>query len=317
MSELVQLRTQWRQQLKERSGNLTTSESMPQALIEKLLEEDENLADKITLKPADLPQLDGILGEIQGLNILAGLQRKTKEGYLTLFRGVRMPTYKRLYGMVSEHGFALSNYEQERILELYNEREYIEKRNQTKIDPHFWTQPQERVVHGLPLFFLVNDALQIHRAYRGNTDQTAIVAIHIPEQLLESEKIRLVANATIDLDYDNAERDFEIKDFVTKGGVFQLDFGSLRARGIDLHEMYTRDLPMSLDECERLGIIQEYYLVDIYRIVDHSLVNELKNNAGVLKENKDFLHGFFGDQSIFGRRQSEYLPSQCRQIKRK
>ena len=304
---------EWKKQLQELSENLTTNEVMPKHLAEKLLEEDVSLKERLSFEEINFPVSNDVLGEIEGLNILSGLQKQSKKGCLTLFRAVRFPTYKRMYE-VSINGYAISNYEQERILDLYQNKDYVQKRESLKTDSRFWTQPQERVVHGLPLFCLVNDALQIHRAFRGETDKVVIIAIYIPHELLESKKIKLTANTAIDLDYENHERDFEISDFYKKDDIYEIDFGSLRARGIDLHEMYTRDLPLDIKQTEALGITQDLFLLDLYKIKEGKKINNLFTNTEVLKKNKYFLHGFFGDQNIFGRRKAFYLPSSCSKI---
>jgi len=304
----------WREQLKKPSGNLTTNQAMSEYLIEKLLEEDMSLKGKIIFSDVSFPELNGILNEIKGLDILAGLQSLNKNGCLTLFRAVRFPTYKRIYEVLYDKGYAVLNYEQERILDLYSNKDYIQRREQIKKDNLFWTQPQERVVKGLPLFCLVNDALQIHRAFRSEEDKVVMVLIHIPHELLETRKAKLIANPAIDLDYNNEDRDFEIRDFYKEDDIWEIDYGALRARGIDLQEMYTADLPWQISEAEKLGITQDFFLLDIYKISDNSKTNELRANTEVLKENKYFLHGFFGDQNIFGRRKAEFLPSKCRRI---
>lgn len=305
---------QWRALLGERSGNLTTNDAMPPKIVEKLLEEDTTLKSKIKFEPAEFPKFSGVLGKIEGLNIIAGLQSTNKQGSLTLFRGIRFPTFKRIYKVVSDHGYTVANYEQERILELYKRPTYIQKRSEVTQDLHFWTQPQERVVKGLPLFCLVNDALQIHRAFRGEKDQTLIIALHIPRELLETGKIRLIANTAIDLDYANDDRDYAIKDFYQERQVHEVDFEALRSRGIDLHEMYTNDLPNNTKQAINMGISQEFFLLDIYKISKDKNFQALFNDTALLKENNHFLHGFFGDQNIFGRQETVYLPFKCLKV---
>lgn len=306
---------EWRKQLKELSENLTTNGPMPEHLAAKLLEEDESLKEEMSFDEVSFPQLEGKLGAIQGMDILSGLQTKTrKEGCLTLFRAVRFPTYKRMHGLVYGGGYVVSNYEQERILEFYQGEDYVQKRTEIQSDERFWTQPQERVVNGLPLFALVNDALQIHRAYRGLDDRMAIIAVHIPHALFESGRIKLIANTAIDLAYTNDDRDFEIRDYWKEDGVYEIDYEALRARGIDLHEMYTRDLPLDPSQADSLGITQDYFLLNIYRITEQGPIKELFNDTALLKKNKYFLHGFFGDHNVFGRRKAYYLPYKCQRI---
>lgn len=307
----------WKEQLRKLSGNLTTNQVMPGYLIEKLLEEDLSLKDKLIFSKTDFPEISRECQAIGGLNIIAGLQNIQKDGHLTLFRSIRFPTYKRIFEVVYDKGYAVLNYEQERILELYENKDYIQKREEIKNNPLFSTQPQERVVAGLPLFCLANDALQIHHAFRGEEDSVVMVVIHIPHELLETRKIRLISNPAIDVDYDNGDRDFEIKDFMKKDIKNIIDFRALRARGIDLHEMYSSDLPWQINEAENLGIKQDFFLLDIYKLNDDVRIKELKENTQLLKENSYFLHGFFGDQNVFGRRASGYLPMRCQKISRK
>jgi len=141
-----------------------------------------------------------------------------------------------------------------------------------------------------------------------------IVAIHIPIGLIKTNKIKIFANTAIDLDYNNFERDFEIKDFVCEKGVYFVDYNSLRLRGIDLHESYAKGLPWNLKGCEKMGIKQDFFLLDICKISRAEEINKLKENTKLLNKNKFFLHGFFGDQNIFGRRVSEYLPKVCYKV---
>jgi len=308
---------QWEKQLNKLSGNLTTNGKMPSHIIKKLLDENESLKANLSFKNVKFPKLNNDLGQIEGLDILSGLQKLNKKDCLTLFRAVRFPTNKRIYEMVSKSGYAISNYEQERILDFYQNKNYIETRNKINRDYRFQTQPQERVVHGLPLFCLANDALQIHRAFRGNRDKTIIVAIYIPHQLFESKKVKLVSNTAIDFNYENKRRDFLIKDFYKENGFYEIDFKALRARGIDLHEMYTKDLPLDIQGAKKLGIDQEFFLLDIYETQNDKKIKALFENTKILKQNDYFLHGFFGDQNIFGRRETTYLPYGCQKITKK
>ncbi len=310
------MQEKWRAQLKQNSGNLTTNAPMPPWLVEKLLEEDESAGNKISIDEITFDKLTGFVGGIEGLQIIKGLQEKTRPGYLTVFRAIRFPTNKRLLSLLTD-GFTVSNYEQERILELYSNESYIQQRNQNQADERFWVQPQERVVPGIPVFALVNDALQIHRAFRGKEDRVAIVVIHIPREHLESRRIRLIANTAIDLAHQNADRDITVKDFRDKNGNLEIDYAAMRARGVDLHEMYSQDLPLVKTELDALGIEQEFCLLDIYEIEDLEVMNMLENDTDTLKRSKHFLHGFFGDQNIFGRRKTKYLPFKCYRLKLK
>ena len=290
---------------------------MPKRLIEKLLDENISLGQKLSFEEINFPKLNNVLDKIKGLNIIAGLQKMTKKDCLTVFRAVRFPTYKRMYEVLYKHGYSILNYEQERILEFYQDKIYLQKRKEIKNDPRFWTQPQERVVKGLPLFCLINDALQIHRAFRGKDDKVGIIAIYIPYKLLKNKKIKLIANAAIDLDYNNNDRDFEIIDFIKNGNSYQIDYDALFAKGIDLNEMYSRELPLNFKQMEKAKISFDFFLLNIYKVADSPKINGLFNNTKVLKNNKYFLHGFFGDQNIFGRGKTKYLPHRCQKILKK
>jgi hypothetical protein len=312
MREMIRV---WKNELKKLSGNLTTNEFMPNNIAKILLEEDISLENKLSFKEIKFPKPSSqIMQTLKGLNILAGLQKIQKKDCLTVYRAVRFPTYKRIHTMLRKSGCAIPNYEQERILKLYENKNYSFKRKKIQKDGNFWTQPQERVVPGLPVFSLVNDALQIHRAFRNKEDKVAMIVIHVPFRLLRDGKIKLIANAAIDLDYGNDGRDFEIREFVRKNNSIDFDYCSLRSRGIDLHEMYLKNLPWSLAECDSIGITQEFFLLDTYEIQDEKKRMKLFNDTEALKKYRYFLYGFFGDQNIFGRRESHYLPSKCYKI---
>jgi len=302
---------------KELSGNLTTNSAMPKDLIEKLVSDDHSFKNLVRLEPISFKSQPGVLGRIQGLDIIAGLQKLNKKDCLTVYRAVRFPTYKRMNEILNEIGCCIANYEQERIMRLYSDKKYIAKRNKIKSDHNFWTQPQERVVDGVPIFCLVNDALQIHRAFRKQKDKVLIMVIHLPFNLIKNKKIKLIANTAIDLDYNNQDRDIEINNFIAKNGVVQPDFSALRARGVDLHEMYFKGLPWGLKACEKIGISQEYFLLDIYRIKKDKNYQSLFSDSNTLKNNAHFLHGFFGDQNVFGRGETRYLPSKCYKVCKK
>jgi len=171
-------------------------------------------------------------------------------------------------------------------------------------------------VKGLPVFYLVNDSLQIHRAFRGEADRVAMTVIFIPRHLLFTKKITLIANTGIDVQYDNSDRDYTITDFIKIRGEIRIDLESLRVRGIDLYEMYTPDLPWNIRHAKQLGIEQELFLMDVRNVDTNSKIfRDVFRDTKMLKSHDDFLHGFFGDQNIFGRRPSEYLPKNVYSIK--
>ncbi len=306
--------SKWKKGMNRLSGNLTTNERMPENLKKILLEEDYSLSKEISFKEMVFPKLGSPLGKIKGLDILSGLQKIAKKDHLTLFRAIRFPTFKRIHKVLFNQGASLGNFEQERILEIYGRKDYALKRGKIKDDKLFSTQPQERVVKGIPFFTSVNDALQIHRAYRNDTDRVMIIVFHIPFNLIKNKKIKLFANTAIDLDYANCERDFEIKDFVSKEGVYFIDYRAIRTRGIYLHEMYLQKLPWNLKGCQKAGIKQDFFLLEIYRIKNKTKLKKLAEKPKLLKKYQYLLHGFFGDQSVFCRWPSEFLPFKCYRI---
>jgi len=145
----------------------------------------------------------------------------------------------------------------------------------------------------------------------------AIVAIYIPYQLLKNKKVKLISNSAIDLDFDNEQRDVEIQNYIFKGGSVKIDPEPLMARGVDLQEMYAKNLPWNIKDCEKMGIKQDFFILDIYEVVNKNKIKKLFRDTDTLIKNKDFLHGFFGDQNIFGRRSSRYLPFRCFKINKK
>lgn len=306
-------RKRWEASTRKRSGNLTTNEFLPSAIRQNLLEEDENLADKLRFESCSFPSA---VPEIPDLDIVAGLQSMRKEGNITFYRAIRFPTMTRIWETLTEQGLSMANYEQERILEMYGQESYMADRDNIKADNRFWTQPQERVVDGVPLFSLVNDALQIHRAYRSNPDQVLVDVIQMPLSLVK--KLGLIANTAIDLDCYDETRDYEITDFSEEDDFPTIDYSALRVRGIDVHEIYMKGLPFTLEGHDIVGIEQQFYLLDIHEInITSTPFAALKEDTQLLKKNEHFLHGFFGDQNIFGRQPTKYLPSACYQVTQK
>ncbi len=314
-TNLTELLNRWEQSTKELSGNLTTNNHLPIEIKNKLLYENKDLISDLHFEESSLKPLCPELNSIKGLNIISNLQKLKKKDHLTVYRTIRFPTIARIHETVHNQGLSIPNYEQERILQLYENREYLKKRAIQKKDQRFITQPQERVVDGLPVFNLVNDALQIHQAYRNEQDRVLLIGIHIPYKLIESESIELIANTAIDLDYNNDEQDFKITEFQKKETEVIIDYSTLRVQGIDLHEMYIKGLPFNLEEHSFLGLEQRFFLLDIYKT---NIFDRRQNTieTEILKKNEYFMHGIFGDQNVFGRNTSKYLPINCYEVKK-
>lgn len=313
---LEEMLGKWEESTKSRSGNLTSNENLPKDIRKKLLREDVSLINELTFEKVNFSYPCEELKNIEGMNIISGLQKINKKGCLTFFRAIRFPTVYRIWRTIHKMGLSTSNYEQERLLFLYGNDKYMTKRRQIQQDPIFWIQPQERVIHGVPIFGLVNDAIQIHRAYRNEIDKVLMDVIHLPLELIKSRKVKLTANTAIDVDYDNVERNYEITNFRKRKNGHYIDYRTLRAKGIDLNEMYITKIPFDLKGHREFGIEQKFFILDIYRINLHDIqFQKLFNNSKVLRDNEYFLHGFFGDHNIFGRRPSEYLPFECQEVK--
>ncbi len=308
----------WEKSLNKLSNNFTTNEYMPNWIKGKLLKEDLSLVKEISFEKVSFPNLKGSATKIKGLNILSGLQSLHKKNCLTLFRAIRFPTIYRMHNSIYNFGFTILNYEQERILALYKNKDYISKRRNIQKDKNFWIQPQERVVKGLPVFYLINDALQIHRAFRNKLDRVLIIAIYIPFNLIKKGKIKIYANLDIELDYKNNKRDVEIKDFVNKNGYYFIDTSALNLKGINLYELYLKRLSFNMKKANGNGINRRAFLLDIYKI-NHTdaRIKKLRGDLPILKKYHYFLNGFFGDYNLFGRRPFEYLPYACYEVKRK
>lgn len=315
-SSLEEMLGAWEKSTRKCSGNLTTDDYLPPEIRRKLLAENLSLINDLEFKGMSFPPLCQELSGIGGMNILSGLQKLGKDGNLTVFRAIRFPTLLRIWKTVYELGLSIPNYEQERILQMYGDNEYMKKRNEMKRYPRLGTQPQERIVSGVPVFCLANDALQIHHAYRSERDRVLIIAIHVPYELLNSDNVSLTANTTIDLEFNDTERDVRITKFQEKEGLYIVDYKALRVRGIDLHEMYFKGLPFDLEGHKLVGIEQRFFLLDIYQVdIKDSRIMDL--GTDILEEHEYFLHGFFGDQNVFGRGVSRHLPFQCHEVRAK
>ncbi|MFH1770164.1 MAG: hypothetical protein ABH828_01265 [archaeon] len=315
-----ELQTIWTEESSKLSGNLTSNSSLPKDISDRLFSDDnfdKKYFKSITSQKIEPLKFNNELNYITGLDILAELQNLSKPNNLTLFRAIRFPTPKRLSELVNEKGFSQENYEQERLQRLYSDKEYLLLREQIKNNALFNFQPQERIVEGLPAFSLVNDAIQIHRAYRSNVDRVAIAVGFFPKELFEEGIFELYANTAIDFERQNDSRDFKITDFKQgpKGSTI-IDYSSLRVRGIDVFETFLRKAPTNMSDMNKLGVKQSFYVLDIYNAKNYNVnFDSISQNSKLLKENEWFLHGFLGDHSLLGRDKAKYIPFNCYEIK--
>jgi hypothetical protein len=315
---LEEMVSTWNKTTTTLSENLTTNAYLPELIRDKLLDEDTALKKNLAFQERYFQLASPELSEITGLNILSGIQSEKKKDNLTVYRAIRFPTIKRIWESLNNYGISMSNFEQERILTLYENADYMKQREEIQKNNLFWIQPQERVVHGLPIFTLVNDALQIHHAYKNSIDKTLIVVAHIPYQLIKDNTLTLTANTAIDFDFADDSRDMTIEDFVEQQEGCSINYSALRAKGIELHELYVKGLPYTLKEHNELGIEQKFYLVDTYETdVRTETFKRLHSNSTILQKNEYFLHGFFGDHNIFGRRPTKYIPFNCYEVQKK
>jgi hypothetical protein len=288
----------WAKSTRSLPDSLTTKDYLPEDIRSRLLLEDASLEDRLVFE--ELPW--------KGLDILKNLQSRTKRNCLTLYRAIRFPTFARTHETVTQYGLSMSNYEQERILAIYDDPNYREIRS--GLDSRFLV-PQERVIPGVPVFGLVNDAVQIHRAFRSDKDRVLITSIHIPKTQLDCN-IDLIANSAIDIDHRCDDRDYSIRRLVERDGYYYIDYAHYRTLGLDIYEMYLQGVGYNMGEHNNLGIEQRFYLLDIEKI-NRSLLKAIQEDPD-LKKKQQYLRGFFGEQNIFGRRPATHLPLSCYEV---
>ena len=321
MNNLDNYIPKWIECAKKNSGNYASDYPMPTEIIEKLFYNHDNITGIRALSeiPIHPKELTSQLNQLGGLRLLSYLQKLNIPGHLAVYRAIRFPTEQRTREVLLYNGISTINYEHERLLSLYNDKDYISKREQIKCDKRFDLQLQERIVKGLPIFFMVNDSIQIHRAFRCHSkDKIIIIVAFIPLHLLKNGNIRIISNVPLAESYDNDSNDYDITEFtIINNNMVEMDWNRLRRQGINLYEAYLTGVPYSISDCESLDIKQKYYMVDIYRPHINckiKSINDVIISDQILDANHSFMFGFFGDYHIFGRRCSEYLPLKCHEI---
>lgn len=311
----------WEESTKQSSGNLVSNAPLPDSIRKKILQTDnfdyQKMKRNIKFNPTNFLELQGKINRIPGFEILSGLQNLFIPNYLTLFRAVRFPTPKRICQLVNE-GYSISNYEQERLQELYHNPQYIKKREEILKDPWFPLIPQERIVKGVPAFLFANDAIQIHNAYRSDIDKIALIALFIPSNLLENKQIELYSNTAIDVNIEGNYPDKIINHFEKQDeGRIIPNYKKLLLNPQNIYESYLQGLPFKLKKCEEKEIQQRFFILDLYKFRkfndNFDFLSQYKN---ILKY-ESFLHGFNGENSFIGRKKSEYLPFKCAEILKK
>lgn len=312
----------WTEVATKPSGNYASNLPLDKSLLVKLMENhisDEYFKKKIEIKSINFPRLENNLNKVTGLNILSGLHQLYKKDCLTVFRAIRFPTPRRIIKMVEERGISMLNYEHDRLLKIYKDPQYIKKREDLITDPLFAFIPQERIVPGLPVFFNVNDAVHIHRAYRNENDLIGISVAFIPYDLIKTDRVEIFSNYALVQNYSDSEGDKKITYFkkLNHNGQYIPFYNALNWEGNLVYEAYSRGIPENINDSISMGIEQRFFLMDIYKpeidvkkksINGYDLSNELIDN------NLYFLYGFWGDDNIFMRRPSEYLPKTCYEV---
>lgn len=311
----------WNKMTAEPSGNYTSNLPLDKDLKDVLLDEkisEETFNKEIKVGQTKFDSLSENIDKIKGLNILAGLQNLHKPKCITVYRAIRFPTKTRIVSILKERGISTLNYEHERLMRIYNDDNYKKKRNTLKKDPRFSFQPQERVVPGLPVFFNVNDAVHIHRAYRGNDDIIGIVAAYIPYNLIQQNVIEIFSNHAIVENYSDDFGDKKINHYRQSSNKrIQPFYKALDIEGNQIYETYCNGIPESLNKCSAMGIEVTCFLLELYRPkvnANKKCINGIDISDELNKYKLPFLYGFWGDDNIFMRRTSEFLPKTCYEI---
>ncbi len=314
-------RDNWSQMTTKPSGNYTSNLPLDEDLRELLLNEkinEDTFNKQIQINQLEFEPLSEKINIIQGLNILAGLQDMHKSNCVTVFRAIRFPTKARIVSMLDDRGISTLNYEHERLIRIYEDSDYKKKRDTLKKDPRFSFQPQERVVPGLPVFFNINDAVHIHRAYRGDHDIIGIVAAFIPNHLIQQNTIDFFSNDAIVENYSDDYGDKKINYYKQSSNGRVLPF--YRALGIEgnqIYETFCKGIPESVEACRDIKIEFKYFLLELYKPEINVLekhINGVDLSDELTKYRLPFLYGFWGDDNIFMRRASEFLPKTCYEI---
>jgi len=312
----------WDSLSKEPSGNFTSNTPISSEIRKRFFNlRNFNLTElekKLDFIPIKFESLGFPLSKIKGLEILSWLQKLYRPKCITFFRAIRFPSPKRLIELSANKGLSIINYEHVRLRKIYEDEKYIRKRKSLQKDLRFSFIPQERIVKGLPVFILANDAIQIHRAFRNIIDKIVLVVAFVPVQLIEKGTIKLFSNQSIVENYYDRKGDKRISHFeFNQNGYVTPRFRTLRLEGIDLSESYLTGISWNIEDCKKIGVEQKFYILDIYKIrinINKRMINSIKIPSKLLRHYSYFLYGFWGDDYIFGRRASNSLPFMCNEV---
>ncbi len=311
----------WGKSASEPSGNHASNLPLDTELLSILMENHvsmDSFNNSLLFKEVKFSKIELNSTHIVGLNILSGLQNLNKSDCVSVFRAIRYPTPKRILKIMLDSGISTINYEHQRLLKIYEDKEYKLKRDQLKIDPRFSFQPQERIVPGLPIFFNVNDAIHIHRAYRSENDLIVVAVAFIPYNQIKNDSIEIFSNYALVQNYSDLDGDKKINHFrkLNNGRVVPF-YKALNLEGNLVYETYCTGIPQSLNDCKINGIEQRFFLIELYKPKIDSkqkTINGVSFSNDLVSNDSYFLYGFWGDDNIFMRRPSEYLPKTIHEI---
>jgi hypothetical protein len=303
------------------SGNHTSNLPLDNDLLNLLMENHvsiDSFNNSLFFKEIKFPKLDLNTNHVKGLNVLSGLQNINKPDCVSVYRAIRYPTPKRILQIVLDSGVSTINYEHQRLLKIYEDEEYRRKREQLKKDPRFSFQPQERIVPGLPIFFSVNDAIHIHRAYRSENDLIVVAVAFIPHAQLKNDSVEIFSNYALVQNYSDSDGDKKITHYrkLNTGRVVPF-YKALNLEGNLVYETYCTGIPQSVSDSKTKGIEQRFFLIELYK---PQIDSQIKTINGVFLSNdlmandSYYLYGFWGDDNIFMRKPSEYLPNTIYEI---
>lgn len=315
----------WNKIAKIPSGNYASNLPLDEDLLNNLMENhisNEHFNKKVEINKIKFPKLERNLKKVVGLDILSGLHKLYKKDCITVFRAIRFPTPRRIIQMVEEKGISMLNYEHDRLLKIYEDPDYRKKRQNLLNDPLFSFIPQERIVPGLPIFFNANDAIHIHRAYRNENDLIGIIVSFIPYNLIKTDSIEIYSNYALVQNFSDSQGDKKITYFkrLSHNGQYIPFYNALNWEGNMVYEAYSKGIPKNIADSIGIGIEQRFFLLDIYKPeinVKKKTINDIELANELLDNNLYFLYGFWGDDNIFMRRPSEYLPKTCYEVKLK
>jgi hypothetical protein len=309
----------WRNQIGRKSGSAFSNDYFPKDIIKNIFDDKHSLfsekINKIGFEALNVNGVNESVGNITGLRILITLQNLFMANHLTVFRVIRYPTLARLYNALTIYGLSSINYEQERLLSFYNEQTYKHKRAQIRKDKRFHVLPQERIVKGLPVFFNINDAVNIHSCFRRNKDLILIIVAFLPAELIFQKKLKIYSNRPIVKNYSDDDFDILVEDFILNNhkGVVP-DRHLLDIKGINIYEVYLKSLPNTIQKCNSMKIENKFFLMELEKAKVNKKkfsINGFAISNNTMKKYENVFSSIWGDDDLLNRQKTNYLPSNC------